>query len=185
MIDLYIFSTAILIVIGSLGAITFIMLLLSIAALAAVGVPFVPTPQKNVKKNIDTLDLKPGEIFYDLGCGDGRFLIEAQKRGAKATGFEVSPSAFLRAKLNLLAKGGQAKLKYKNFYSQDLSDADAIFCFLLDAVMPKVEQKLLAELKPGARVVSYGFKMPNWTETKIIETDPTNLKSSKIYFYIK
>lgn len=148
-------------------------------------VPFAPTPEKRVKIVFDNLNLKAGQIFYDLGCGDGRFLLEAERRGIKATGFEVSPWVYLRAKLNLWKNHCQAKIIYKNFYSVNLADADGIFCFLMDEVMPKVERKLEKELTTGTKVAAYGFALPNWQPEKIIDLNPPNKKSSKIYFYIK
>jgi len=157
----------------------------SVIALFFTRVPFVPTPGRNVKMIIDQLDLKPGQIFYDLGCGDGRFLIEAGRRGAKAIGFEVSPWAFSKAKLNILINRSKAKIFFKNFFSADVSDADGIFCFLMDKVMPKVEEKLKKELKPGAKIVCYGFNLPTWPVVKIIDLKPQDKKSSKIYLYEK
>lgn len=148
-------------------------------------VPFAPTPEKNVKIIIDEFGIKPGQKFYDLGCGDGRFLIEAEKRGAKSIGFEISPWAYLRGKFNLWQSKSQSKILYKNFYPINISDADTVFCFLMDSVMPKVEKKLQKELKPGVKVVCYGFKMPTWPPEKIINLNPPNKRSSKIYLYIK
>ncbi len=148
-------------------------------------VPFVPTPKRNVKIIIDQLALKPGQIFYDLGCGDGRFLIEAQNRGAKAIGFEISLWAYLRAKINLLINKSQAKIFYKNFYQANLSNASGVFCFLMDTVMPKVEAKLKKELGIGAKIVCYGFPLPSWPPEKIIDLKPKDRKSSKIYLYRK
>lgn len=155
------------------GAITFFL----------VKVPFVPTPKRNVKIIIDELNLKPKELFYDLGCGDGRILLEAEKRGVKAIGFEISPWAYLRGKLNLWWHKSKAKILYKNFYHVNLTEADAVFCFLIDTVMPKVEQKLKKELKPGAKIACYGFKLPTWSPVKVIDLKPKNKRSSKIYLY--
>ncbi|MFA6215576.1 MAG: methyltransferase domain-containing protein [Patescibacteria group bacterium] len=159
--------------------------LASLIVLFFTKVPFVPTPKKNVKLIIDQLNLKPGQIFYDLGCGDGRFLIEAEKHGAKVFGFEISPWAHFRARLNLIIHQSRGKIFYQNFYFRPIADADAVFCFLMDNVMPKVEEKLLKELKPGAIVASYGFKMPNWSPEKIVDLKPFDKKASKIYIYKK
>jgi len=157
----------------------------SVIVLFFTRVPFVPTPKRNVKIAIDQLGLKPGQKFYDLGCGDGRFLIEAEKRGAKSIGFEISPWAHVRGRLNLWLHKSKAKILYKNFYYVDLSDADAIFCFLITDVMPKVEKKLKKELKPGAKIVCYGFKLPTWKPDKVIDLRPQDKRSSKIYLYSK
>ncbi|MDX9893555.1 MAG: 50S ribosomal protein L11 methyltransferase [Patescibacteria group bacterium] len=168
-----------------IGFLTAILITLSAATILIVQVPFVPTPKKNVKIIIDQLNLKPGQIFYDLGCGDGRFLIATAQAGASAIGFEVSPFAYVKAKLNIWLNRSSAKIFYQNFYRQNISNADAVFCFLMDVVMPKVEKKLLTELKPGAKVVCYGFKLPNWQPSKIIDLNPANKKSSNIYLYLK
>src|SRR3989344_1350536 len=66
-----------------------------------------------------------------------RFLIEGEKKLAQATGFEVSPWAYLKARLNIYLSKSQARIIYKNFYSVSLENADVIFCFLLDTVMPR------------------------------------------------
>lgn len=156
-----------------------------VIALFIVRVPFAPTPKKNVKVIIDLLDLKPGQIFYDLGCGDGQFLIEAGRRGAKAIGFEISPWIYFKARLNILINQSPAQVFFKNFYHVKITDADRVFCFLITSVMPKVEKKLKAELRPGAKIVCYGFKLPNWQPDKIIYTNPYNRKASKIFLYTK
>ncbi|OGY43977.1 MAG: hypothetical protein A2731_02510 [Candidatus Buchananbacteria bacterium RIFCSPHIGHO2_01_FULL_39_8] len=157
----------------------------SVIALFFTRVPFVPTPKRNVEIIIDQLDLKPGQVFYDLGCGDGRFLLEAEKRGAKAIGFEISPWAYFRGRINLFLHRSKAQILYQNFYHHDTSGANAIFCFLMDNVMLKVEKKLKTELKPGAKIACYGFKLPTWPPTKIIDLKPKDKRSSNIYLYIK
>ena len=154
-------------------------------ALLVVGVPFASTPQQNIERALNLLELKPGSKLYDLGCGDGRTLIAAEQRGAKAIGYEISPWAFLKAQINLWRAKSSARVLFKNFYHANISDADAVFCFLLNRVMDRVEEKLSRELRPGTKVISYGFKMPHWQLTQIIPTNPGNPKSSKIYLYIK
>jgi SAM-dependent methyltransferase len=155
----------------------------SVISLFAVKVPFVPTPKKNVKLIINQLNLKPGQVFYDLGCGDGRFLIEAAKRGAKAIGFDVDLWAYIRCRINILINKCSARVYYKNFYHQDLSKADAVFCFLITKVMPRVEAKLKTELKTGAVIVCYGFNLPTLPAEKIVDLKPFDKKASKIYVY--
>ncbi|MBI5221305.1 MAG: class I SAM-dependent methyltransferase [Candidatus Magasanikbacteria bacterium] len=179
------FLYLILIFISVAATLTAILLAGALVTLFIVKVPYVPTPKRNVKLIIDLLELKTGEVFYDLGCGDGRFLIEATKRGAKAIGFEVSPWAYLRAKFNIWVSGSKAEVFYQNFYQADLSAADAVYCFLIDSVMPKVEEKLKRDLKKGARIICYGFKLPTWPPNKIVDYDARNKKSSNIYIYHK
>ncbi|MFA5022030.1 MAG: hypothetical protein WC508_03060 [Patescibacteria group bacterium] len=185
MTTLIIVLYSLLIIVATFSLLLSLLIGTSAIAVFIVKVPFVPTPQKNVKIVIDQLDLKPGQIFYDLGCGDARFLIEAAKRGAMATGFEIAPWAIWRAKLNIFFQKSQAKVLYKNFYNVNLTDADAVFCFLIDVVMPKVEKKLQQELKPGALIACYGFKLPNWPPEKIVDLKPFDKRASKIYIYKK
>lgn len=122
------------------------------------GAPFVPTPRKTMKTMFDFADLKPGEKMYDLGCGDGRFLIEAAKRGAIAVGYEVSIPTYLLAKLRTLFKKNIA-VRYGNFWTKDYCDADVIFCYLLISSMQDFREKIWPSLRPGCRVVSHAFRM--------------------------
>ncbi|OGY46894.1 MAG: hypothetical protein A2840_01505 [Candidatus Buchananbacteria bacterium RIFCSPHIGHO2_01_FULL_47_11b] len=179
-----VFEIALILVLPAALAVVFFITAGAIAILFF-RVPFAPTPQRNVERIMGLFNLQPGETFFDLGCGDGRFIIEAQKRQAQATGFEISPWAFLRCRLNLLLNRSQAQVRYKNFYTVDLRTADAVFCFLMTSVMPRVEQKLKNELKAGSRIICYGFPLPQWPPEKIIELKPGNPKASKIYCYRK
>jgi len=160
-----------------------LLMSLSLLALLLVRVPFVPTPRNRVQKIIQELDVTTGMKFYDIGCGDGRFLFAAIQAGANATGYEVSASALTRAYINKWILRSSARIYLKNFYTQNLADADAVFCFLLDTVMPRVEEKLIAELKPGTVVGSYGFQMPSWQPERVVVFDPENKKASKLYIY--
>jgi SAM-dependent methyltransferase len=165
------------------AAIAAAILLLGMIAFVWVGVPFVPTPNRNIERILDALDIQPGQRVYDLGCGDGRLVIAAATRGAQTTGFEVSPWAFLRACVNGWRSHSRANIIFGNFYSKPLADADVVFVFLLNTVMPKLETKLRRELKPGTVVGSYGFTFPNWQPEKIIEMPGSSARASKLYLY--
>ncbi|MBN1779108.1 MAG: class I SAM-dependent methyltransferase [Candidatus Buchananbacteria bacterium] len=179
MLELFLTIAVIVVLIGF-----FITLLIAFGTISIIlfKVPFVPTPKENINKIFELFDLKKGQKFYDLGCGEGRFLIEATNQGARAIGFEISVWAYLRGQLNLLIHKNPAKIFFKNFLNHDLSDADAVYCFLIKKVMPQVAEKLKAELKPGAKIISYGFELPGWTADQIIQP---NKKLSHIYFYVK
>lgn len=121
--------------------------------------PFVPTGRTDVRRMVDLAGLRPGMRAYDLGCGDGRIVREAAKRGAVATGYELSVPTLLLAKL-LTIGTPNASVRYGNFWKKDLRDADAVFCFLLKEPMRDFERKIWPTLKKGAKVVSYMFTMP-------------------------
>lgn len=121
------------------------------------GAPYVPTPQKTLEKMLRLAAIRPGERVYDLGCGDGRLIFAAVRAGARATGFELSMLVFFTAKIRSWFRGGQ--ILYRDFWRQDLSDADVVFCYLLPGSMRTFQRRLWPKLKPGTRVVSHAFVM--------------------------
>jgi ribosomal protein L11 methylase PrmA len=132
---------------------------------------------------LEIAEIKPGDILYDLGAGEGRIIIMAAKNfKARAFGFELSPLSLLLAQIKILFSGtsGQAKLICRNFYNQKLSKADVITCFLRPKPMEKLKGKFKKELKPGTRIVSYAFSIPGWKPEKVVKV---NEKTSPIFLY--
>ena len=127
-------------------------------------VPYVPTPPEVVEAMLDLAKLKPGEQLIDLGSGDGRIAIAAARRGARALG--VERNARLVARSRTLAKmAGQAegaRFVRADLFSVSLRGADVVTLYLLPDVNERLRPKLLAELRPGARVVSHAFDMGEW-----------------------
>lgn len=137
--------------------ITTIILLPGLYALKT-GAPFIPSSKKTLERMMRLAKIKRGDIVYDLGCGDGRLVFASTKAGAKAVGYELSPPTFLYAKVRSLFHPG-SKIEYKNFWTQDYSKADVLFCYLLTSTMQTFKHKVWPTLKPGCRVVSHAFKM--------------------------
>lgn len=124
------------------------------------GAPFVPTEMEQVERMLKAANLKPGMKVYDLGSGDGRLVHKAAKQyGAIAVGYEFSPLVWLWAKFLSIFWRSKAKLRFGNFWKKDLSDADVIFCYLLNHSMNRMETYLLPQLKPGALIVSHAFQI--------------------------
>lgn len=145
--------------------------------------PWVPLWKRDVKRMLDLAEVKPGEIVYDLGAGDGRIIIMAAKDyQALATGFEIATLPYFLAyiKIILLGLRGKARLKYRNFFNEDFSQADVICTFLSPQAMEKLKTKFAREMKPGSRVVSYAFDIKDWEKTK---TDKPNEKQTAVYLY--
>ncbi len=137
-------------------------------------VPFVPSPQEVVDSMLKLADVHKGDILYDLGCGDGRIVITAAKKyDVDATGVDIDPERIAEAKANAAKEGVGDKAKFKegDLFTTDLSKASVVTLYLLPSVNLKLKPKLLAELKPGARVVSHSFSMGDWEPTKTIEVD--------------
>jgi SAM-dependent methyltransferase len=127
-------------------------------------VVFVPTPDEVVKEMMDLAKVKPGDVVYDLGCGDGRLVIAAAKRGAaKAVGVDIDPDRIREAWANARAQGVADKVTFVqgDLFQMDFSDADVVTLYLLPDLNLKLRPKLLA-LKPGTRIVSHAFDMGDW-----------------------
>lgn len=107
------------------------------------------------------LDLKEGDVFVDLGSGDGSVLIEAASRGLTCYGYELNPFVWLVSKVRTRKFGGQVKIYCKNFWNVPLpQNTKGVFVFLLDKYMERLDKKLTAELKKGSSLISYTFQIP-------------------------
>ncbi len=126
------------------------------------GAPYLPTRQAQAKQALDLLDLQKGEVFVDLGSGDGAVLIEAARRGLVCYGYELNPFVWFVSKLRTLRFGKQVHIYCRNFWNIPLpKNTKGVFVFLLDPYMVKLDQKLSKELAPGGRLASYTFKIPH------------------------
>lgn len=145
--------------------------------------PWVPSKKKDLERIFKVARLKPGEVFYDLGCGDGRLVFLAnQKFQAKAIGVETSLFLILFCKIRrIFHPNKDIVFKYKSMFKEDLSRADVVYTYLLPKTLEKkLKDKFKKELKPGARVISYVFAIKG-LEPKAV--DKPEQKSSAIYLY--
>lgn len=132
-------------------------------------VPFVPSPQEVVDKMIELAGVKAGDVVYDLGSGDGRIVIAAAQRGARAIGFEIDGDLVRKSAANVRSAGVQdrAEIKQQDILTVDLSPASVVTMYLLPDVNLKLRPNILSQLKPGSRVVSHAFSMGDWEPDKI------------------
>lgn len=132
------------------------------------GAPWVPSSLSTVHQMLNLADVKPNEIVYDLGCGDGRILVTAAlKYQARAVGIELDPLRWLWCQILIAVLGlrDRVRILYGDFFKQDLSEANVVTCYLLPDTNKRLQDKLLRELKPGTRVVSNTFIFPGVKET--------------------
>jgi SAM-dependent methyltransferase len=140
-----------------------LVLVITFAWTGFFGAPWVPTSMKMVHKMLAMAEVGPDDLVYDLGCGDGRMIITAARDfGARAVGIEIDPLRYLwcQALVSVLGLRDRVKIVYGNIFTQDLSEADVVACYLLQATNLKLERKLKKELRPGIRVVSNRFSFP-------------------------
>lgn len=119
--------------------------------------------KKEVARNACRLaKIDSKDIVYELGSGDGTFLITAVKEfGARGVGIEIDPlRAFISTlRIRIIRVSDKIAIKRKNFFDEDLSKASVIFVYLVPKTLQKLKQKLLKELRPGTRVVSLKYKI--------------------------
>jgi SAM-dependent methyltransferase len=160
-------------------------LLLSAAATAQTGtfepkvgqagkdVVWVPTSQALVDRMLDMAKVTPKDVVIDLGSGDGRTVITAAKRGARALGIEYNPDMVELSKRNAAREGMGARAQFMkaDLFETDFSQATVITMFLLPEINLRLRPKILG-LKPGTRVVSNSFDMGEWQddETATVES---------------
>ncbi|MFH1030401.1 MAG: hypothetical protein V1770_04035 [bacterium] len=145
--------------------------------------PWVPCRDRDLRRIFKLANLKPEEVFYDLGCGNGKTVVFAAKNyGAKAVGIELAFPLFIASKLRELVNGNKnIKFKWKNLFDEDISKADVIYFFgMPKTIKNKLKEKIEKEAKPGARIVSYVFKVEGW-EPQII--DKPNANDLPVYLY--
>jgi hypothetical protein len=136
----------------------------TLTALLRTGIPAVPSSQKRIRWFLDNYPLPTSGTLADLGCGDARFLIEAKRRSPelRCVGYELSPWEMARARWNARRAGVRIELHASDFFRADLSNATAVYCYLLDSLLPRVAEKLEHELPKGAVVIAHAFPFPNW-----------------------
>lgn len=127
------------------------------------GAPYLPTLSKQVDAALDLADLQPGQSLLELGCGDGKVLIAAAKRGWNVVGYELNPLLAALAWLRTRRYGKRVKVVCGDFWLASWPPADAIFVFLLDPFMPKLNTKIVqysSKSVKSVKLVSFAFKIP-------------------------
>ena len=135
-------------------------------------VVWVPTPQPLVEKMLDMAKVTPQDFVMDLGSGDGRTVITAAKRGARAKGVEFNPDMVELSRRNAAQAGVKAEFEKGDLFEADLSQATVITMFLLPDINLRLRPKIL-DLKPGTRIVTNTFTMGDWEadQTERVEDD--------------
>lgn len=122
---------------------------------------FVPTPQAVVDKMLELAEVKPGDVVYDLGCGNGRIVVTAAKKyGVKAVGFDINPVRVKESLENVRENHVEnlVTIRQDDIFTLDLSEANVITLYLLPSLNVKLMPQL-AKCKPGTRIVSHDFDM--------------------------
>jgi len=142
-------------------------------------VPYVPTRVSVVEEMLRMAEVKPTDVVYDLGCGDGRIVImAAQKFGARGVGIDIDPKRIEEARANAAKTGvaDRAEFRLGDLFKADIRAATVVTLYLLPEVNVRLKPKLLSELAPGTRVVSHDFSMgDDWRPQRVLRLDNDTL----------
>ena len=147
--------------------------------------PYVPSPQNVVEKMLEIAQVKPHEVVFDLGSGDGRVLIAAaQMFAAKGVGIEISPKEVKtsREKIVRLKLDDRIKVIEGDLMQQDFSGADVVTIYLLTGANDQLKPILEKQLKPGSRVVSHDYPFRGWTPAKVEKVEAFK-REHTLYLY--
>jgi SAM-dependent methyltransferase len=160
---------------ASAGAATFAAMRSSLALAVALSlsspaatrppdVPFEPTPPEIVDTMLDLAGVKAGDVVYDLGCGDGRIVVRAAERGARGVGIDIDPARIRDSRARAKAAGVERRVEFRqgDLFEADVRPATVVTLFLYPEVNLRLRPRLLAQLRPGTRVVSYMHDMGDW-----------------------
>lgn len=140
-------------------------------------VPYVPTTEAAVREMLKLAKVQKNDVLYDLGCGDGRIVIEAAKQyGARGVGVDIDPQRIKEARDNAKKAGVEQLVRFeeKDLFQADFREATVVTLFLLPRINLKLKPKLLQDLKPGTRVVSNTFDMGEWKAEKQANLDSSD-----------
>ncbi|HWB39000.1 MAG TPA: methyltransferase domain-containing protein [Candidatus Saccharimonadales bacterium] len=139
-----------------------------------VGAPYLPTLKPQIAAALELADLKPGDHLLELGCGDGRVALAAARAGLRVTGYELNPLLAVVARIRTWRYRKQVKIICADFWQTDWPPAEAVFVFLLDRFMSKLDKKLDSYQPKPIKLVSFAFKVPGKSPTA---------KKSGVYLY--
>jgi SAM-dependent methyltransferase len=145
-------------------------------------VHYQPTPQLIVEELLKMADVNRKDVVYDLGCGDGRFVITAAtKYGARGVGIDIDPERIKESNQNARIAGVLDKVKFieGDLFETDFQEATVVALYLLPELNMQLRPTLLKDLKPGTRVVSHEFDMYDWQPDKM-----GRLGRNKYYFWV-
>jgi SAM-dependent methyltransferase len=137
-------------------------------------VPFVSTPNEVVEAMLTLAQVGPDDMVYDLGCGDGRFVIAAAREfGARGVGVDIDPARIAEATAAAKSDGVAHRVRFlrQDLFTVELSPATVVTLFLLPELNDRLAPKMRRELRAGARIVSHRWTIRGWPPDDAISVD--------------
>ena len=135
---------------------------------------YVATDLKVVHAMLEAAKVGPGDVVYDLGCGDGRIVVTAaQRHGARGVGVDLDPERIREANENAARAGVTDRVTFiqGDLFATDVRPATVVALYLSPDINLKLRDTLLRDLRPGSRVVSHQFDMGDWVPERSFEVD--------------
>ena len=146
------------------------------AAVLDVPTPYIPSTHGNVDEMLRLAAVTPQDVVYDLGSGDGRIVISAVRDyGARGVGIDIDPALVRESTENARRAGVTARAEFRasDIFAVNLSEATVVTMYLLSGLVAKLEPKLLAELKPGTRIVAHDYGFAKWQPDRKVQISKT------------
>jgi predicted RNA methylase len=150
--------------------------------------PYISTPEDIIPKMLEMASVKPDELVYDLGSGDGRLVIAAARDfGARVVGVELRARLVkeCRRRVREMGLSGRVTIRCRNFKRVSLRRADVLALYLSSYTLNIMTPKFTRELRRGVRVVNFDYPILDWTPARQVEVTPAGWKEPHpIYLYV-
>jgi len=163
-------------VIAILSALPLLTPLRLSAATLDVPTPYIPSTRGNVDEMLRLAGVTSNDVVFDLGSGDGRIVIAAARDyGARGVGIDIDPVLVRESSENArrAGVGERTEFRHSDIFAVDLREATVVTMYLLSGLVAKLEPKLLAELKPGTRIVAHDYGFPKWQPDRKLQISKT------------
>jgi SAM-dependent methyltransferase len=147
--------------------------------------PFVATPADVVERMLELARVGPGDVVYDLGCGDGRIVIAAARRGARGVGIDLDADLIRTAQDAAAQEGVADRVQFRvgDVLKTDVSEASVVALYLLAASNVRLRPQFIRQLAPGARIVAHNFGMGNWEPDAVDTFQDASGASRTLYLW--
>ena len=145
---------------------------------------WVPSPPEVIAAMLELAAVNPTDIVYDLGSGEGEIVIEAARRyGVRAVGVELDHERVENAERNAIGAGVTDRVTFieRDLFEVDIGEATVVTLYLFPALMQRLKPKLLRELRPGTRIVSHDFGLPDWPPDETVEVSVDRIR--RVYLW--
>jgi cyclopropane fatty-acyl-phospholipid synthase-like methyltransferase len=145
---------------------------------------WVPSPPEVIAAMLGLAAVSPADVVYDLGSGEGEIVIEAARRyGVRAVGVELDHERIENARKNAVAAGVADRVTFieRDLFEVDIRDATVVALYLFPALMQRLKPKLIRELRPGTRIVSHDFGLPDWPPEQTVEVSLDRIR--RVYLW--